>query len=98
VLWTSTGGQGSVDDHRLAIVHIVRVWLRTALQARDLSAEVWAHRAGVAPKVLTDCLAQDSYVPNMRVLTKLAEAADLPLPDLEQPTPLRLIKGDRADA
>jgi hypothetical protein len=34
----------------------------------------------------------------MRVLTKLAEAADLPLPDLEQPTPLRLIKGDRADA
>ena len=86
-----------MDDHRLAIVHIVRVWLKTALRARDLSAEAWAHRAGVAPKALTDCLAQDGFVPNMRVLTKLAEAADLPLPDLEQPIPLRLIKGGRAD-
>ena len=86
-----------MDDHRLAIVHIVRVWLRTALQARGLSAEAWAQRAGVAPEVLTDCLAHDSCVPNMRVLTRLAEAANLPLPDLEQPTPLRLIKGGRAN-
>jgi hypothetical protein len=87
-----------VDDHRLAIGHIIRVWLRTALQARDLSAEAWARRAGVAPEVLADCLAYDSCIPNMRVLTRLAEAADLPLPDLEQPTPLQLIKGGRTDA
>jgi hypothetical protein len=86
-----------VDDDQVAIVHIVRVWLRAALQARDLSAEAWAHRAGVAPKALADCLVHDSYVPDMRILTKLAEAADLPLPDLEQPNPLRLIKGGRAD-
>lgn len=85
-------------DDRLAIVHIIRVWLRATLQAHGLSAEAWAQRAGVAPKVLTDCLTRDGHVPNMRVLTRLAAAVDLPPPDLEQPLPLRLIKGGRADA
>ena len=57
-------------DDRLAIVHIIRVWLRAVLQARGFSAEAWAQRAGVAPQVLVNCLTHEGHVPNMRVLAR----------------------------
>lgn len=82
-------------DARSEIVVVVRGWLRAVLQARGLSPEAWSAQAGVDPVVLAACLNRTGHVPSMRVLARLAAAVDLPPPDLERGSSLRLIKGGR---
>lgn len=77
---------------REELANRIAEWMLSVMEQKELSGLAWAERAGVSDTSITRVVKHRSHIPNARTLQKLADAAGVRPPPLEDGIPVAALQ------